>query len=376
MNSIKITLISVFVVIGLCSCSHGGEALTITYRLSTDSVNGGRVRIDSLKHSQGWCEYDSVRFSDNSYAVYRLAFAPQNSLLEYYDNKGRTIATLSHASECAEQTLIYDYDEEGRLIHLATSRTIGDDGLDDNWKGYLEFRQLIADMDYAHPDTAKYEVINIKYDQQGDAVKAYVGYSGEKIVAPKGYKLTIEVKKCTDFWMSDIDGGRYVFHVMMEPKDKNVKKYRICRYVDFVPTMEAYYVDGRIMMTTWHHNPELVSDKNQERGYFPDQEGDLNVYTTAKKDGSKRQKAFRNGLLVYVQKISKYGTVLSRDTYEFISDKKVKVTEEGIDYGTKQLKVKDTRIEKFNNISMYQEDFYVDRENSDIWGNYYNTNPL
>ena len=43
-----------------------------------------------------------------------------------------------------------------------------------NKDGYLGFRQMIADMVYEHPDTAKYQQTNIEYDKDGDAVKAYM----------------------------------------------------------------------------------------------------------------------------------------------------------------------------------------------------------
>ena len=43
-----------------------------------------------------------------------------------------------------------------------------------NKEGYLGFRQMIADMVYEHPDTAKYQQTNIEYDKDGDAVKAYM----------------------------------------------------------------------------------------------------------------------------------------------------------------------------------------------------------
>lgn len=52
---------------------------------------------------------------------------------------------------------------------------------------------MIADMVYEHPDTAKYQQTNIEYDKDGDAVKAYMVYGSDSIVAPSGYKLTIAV---------------------------------------------------------------------------------------------------------------------------------------------------------------------------------------
>ena len=86
---------------------------------------------------------------------------------------------------------------------------------------------MIANMDYEHPDTAKYQQTNIEYDKDGDAVKAYIVYGSDSIVAPSGYKLTIAVKPCLSFWQSDLHGGFYIFHVKMEPKRKNLQNYKV-----------------------------------------------------------------------------------------------------------------------------------------------------
>ena len=66
---------------------------------------------------------------------------------------------------------------------------------------------MIANMDYEHPDTAKYQQTNIEYDKDGDALKAYIVYGNDSIVAPSGYKLTVAVKPCLSFWQSDLHAG-------------------------------------------------------------------------------------------------------------------------------------------------------------------------
>ena len=100
----------------VASCDK--EDISITYFKQMQSTSDNANKEDSLMIPCGFIEYDSVRFSDGSYAVHRLQYAPQNSLTEFFDNKGRTIATVARASECYAQTLVYDYDDEGRLSHL------------------------------------------------------------------------------------------------------------------------------------------------------------------------------------------------------------------------------------------------------------------
>lgn len=358
------------------SCNNQ-EEIAIIYFKQQQSLPDNTNKEDSLIKYCGLVEYDSVRFSDGSYAVHRLQYAPQNSLTEFFDNKGRTIATVARASECYAQTLVYDYDNEGWLSHLLEYKSEIFDGLDSdsasygrNKEGYLGFRQMIANMDYEHSDTTKYEQTNIEYDQKGDAVKAYIVYGKDSIVAPKEYKLTISVKPCLSFWQSDLNGGFYIFHVKMEPKRKDLLNYKVCRYADFMPSMESEYQDGYIIKTVWHHDPYIQSD-DKDLVFVPVRTGDLNVYSVTWEDGSKHQRAYKNGLLAYKQEISKYGMVLKKETYSFPSNNKVKITFETIDYKTKTLTAQSTSVIDVPNMEMYHEDMNVDSGDY-RWENYYN----
>ena len=371
-----------FYILGLvlllvASCNK--EDISITYFKQLQSTSDNANKEDSLMMPCGFIEYDSVRFSDSSYAVHRLQYAPQNSLTEFYDNKGRTIATVARASECYAQTLVYNYDDEGRLIHLVRYKDEIFEGLDSdsvnygrNKDGYLGFRQMIADMDYEHPDTAKYQQTSIEYgkEKEGDVIKAYVIYGNDSIVAPSGYKLTVAVKPCLNFWQSDLDGGFYIFHVTMEPKRKDLLNYKVCRFADYLPSMESEYRNRRIVKTVWHHDPCIEPD-DKDLTFIPVRIGDLNVYSVIWKDGSKHQRVYKNGMLAYKQEISKYGTVLKKETYTFPSDNKVKVTYETIDYKNKTLKTLSTSVMDVPNMEMYHEDMNVDSGDY-RWENYYN----
>ena len=363
------------VLLSVASCNK--EDISITYFKQLQSMPDNTNKEDSLIKYCGLIEYDSVRFSDGSYAVHRLQYAPQNSLTEFFDNKGRTIATVARASECYAQTLMYNYDDEGRLAHLVRYKDEIFECIDTDSasyerdkEGYLGFRQMIADMDYEHPDTAKYQQTNIEYDKDGDVVKAYMIYGNDRIVAPSGYKLTIAVKPCLSFWQSDLDGGFYIFHVTMEPKRKDMLEYKVCRFADYMPSMESEYRNGRIIKIVWHHDPCIEPD-DKDLVFIPIRTGDLNVYSVTLEDGSKHQRADKNGLLAYKQEISKYGTILKKETYSFPSNNKVKVTYETIDYKTKTLKTQSTSVMDVPNMEMYHEEMNVDSGDY-RWENYYN----
>ena len=371
---------SCFFILGLVlllvtSCNK--EDISIAYFKQLQSISDNTNKEDSLMMPCGFIEYDSVRFSDGSYAVHRLQYAPQNSLTEFLDNKGRTIATIARASECYAQTLVYDYDDEGRLAHLLQYKSEIFEGLDSDSasyertkEGYLGFRQMIANMDYEHPDTAKYQQTNIEYDKDGDALKAYIVYGNDSIVAPSGYKLTVAVKPCLSFWQSDLHGGFYIFHVKMEPKGKDWLNYKVCRYADFIPSVESDYRNGRIVKTVWHHD-SCIEPGDKDLVFIPVRTGELNVYSVTWEDGSKHQRAYKDGLLAYIQEISKYGTVLKKETYSFPSINKVKVIYETIDYKTKILKTLSTSVMDVPDMEMYHEDMNVDSGDY-RWENYYN----
>lgn len=369
--------LSILCLVLLLVASCNKEDIKITYFKLLQSMPDNTNKEDSLIKCCGLIEYDSVRFSDGSYAIHRLQYAPQNSLTEFFDNKGRTIATVARASECYAQTLVYNYDDEGRLAHLLQYKSEIFESIDTDSanyerdkEGYLGFRQMIADMDYEHPDTAKYQQTNIEYDKDGDAVKAYMVYGNDSIVAPNGYKLTIAVKPCLSFWQSDLNGGFYVFHTKLEPKRKDLPNYKVCRYADFIQSMVSDYRDGRIVKTVWHHDPCIEPD-DKDLVFIPARTGDLNVYSVTWEDGSKHQRAYKNGLLTYKLKISKYGTVLKKETYSFLPNNKVKVTYETIDYKTKTLKTLSTSVMDVLNMEMYHEDMNIDSGDY-RWENYYN----
>ena len=85
----------------------------------------------------------------------------------------------------------------------------------------------------------------------------------------------------------------------------------------------------------------------------------------------RHQRVYKDGLLAYKQEISKYGTVLKKETYTFPSNNKVKVIYETIDYKTKTLKTQSTSVMDVPNMEKFREDMNVISGNY-RWENYYN----
>ena len=155
----------------------------------------------------------------------------------------------------------------------------------------------------------------------------------------------------------------------MEPKNKNQSAYKVCRFADFMPSVESDYRNGYIVKTIWHRHPSMCPD-DADRVFIPVRVGELNVYSSTGDDGSKHQRAYRNGLLAYTQTVSKYGTLLEKETYTFLPNNKAKVAVESIDYPTKTLKTQSVSIIDVPHPEAYQEDMNVDCGDF-RWENYY-----
>ena len=136
-----------------------------------------------------------------------------------------------------------------------------------------------------------------------------------------------------------------------------------------MPSVESDYRNGCIVKTIWHRHPSMCPD-DADRVFIPVRVGELNVYSSTGDDGSKHQRAYRNGLLAYTQTVSKYGTLLEKETYTFLPNNKAKVAVESIDYPTKTLKTQSVSIIDVPHLEAYQEDMNVDSGDF-MWENYY-----
>jgi hypothetical protein len=86
----------------VAACSHD-KPLEIS-----SCVRYSQLDDEGLVAEKGCIEYDSIVFSDNSYAVMELRNAPQNMLTRYVDSGGRLMATVSAPSETYAQRLVTD----------------------------------------------------------------------------------------------------------------------------------------------------------------------------------------------------------------------------------------------------------------------------
>lgn len=223
------------------SCKEAAEPITIVDVMHEASVMGPGDEM-----SIGIFDYDSVQFSDGSYAVGRHQHAPQNALFQFFDAAGRLQATRSYASEVAEQVLVYGYDHEGRLSHLMSFSGPEYDYMyfvaSDS--GYLAFRKQLDSIDFDHPDTTICRVAHISYDVAGRPCRVTEVPTGRTIQAPAGYGLDIRVEPGRLFWMSDLNGGYFYLNVDVVPA-AGQQNYRVSKFVDFVLSSVEYYVGGQ-----------------------------------------------------------------------------------------------------------------------------------
>ena len=215
-----------------------------------------RIEITDFKHynaydnpeilvEQGCIDYDSVTFSDGSYAVRQLKFAPQNSLIRYIDSYGRLIATVSAASETYAQRLIFGYDGNGRLKYLLHFEDMLElDFRDDTTESaYLIFRLAIDSIDFRYPDLKRHTLSEIIYGNDGIAREMTELPGGKSIKAPDNYRLEVSVVPCESFWESDLNGGRFLLKADIVPIDP-IGDYTVKCFEDFTLIAEEHYKDG------------------------------------------------------------------------------------------------------------------------------------
>lgn len=170
-------LFIVFSLLLLTAACSQGTKLEITNKEHTD------IHEDSnCQEKTGFIDYDSVTYSDGSYAVSVLNYAPQNWLVRYVSKDGKLLATVSSASETCPQRLVYGYDDKGRLKYLLRFDAKREPSTLDERRdsAYLHFRLAIDSIDFNEPDTSRHKLAEIKYGNEGYAYEVEDRASGKK----------------------------------------------------------------------------------------------------------------------------------------------------------------------------------------------------
>ena len=345
---LKMKKYSAFVICGMMSMAacqqNGSQGIRVVDSIHYDTSSGEQYL------PEGFIEYDSVRFSDGSYVTYRMQEAPMNRLTEFVDAEGRTIATLSQASECDPQVIIYRYRSDGQLASLLyfDEPVELQGGMQENyrdWMGdeagkdfYETFRHRIETMDYDHPDSVLYHSVILSYDDYGCARKAMDTRTGRTIEAPDGYWLDVEVTPAAYFWMSDLRGGRYFFKVCVCPGEPLPVEYTLMRYADFIPAQEETYKDGVLTKVVMYPSTE-DEGSYQEMRTCETRDGQTVYKRTYCHQPDTLKRIWHDGRLVREQSISPYGTVLEQKDYDYsIPSSQVRAMTMKLDYASRQLK--------------------------------------
>ena len=323
----------------LWACKDNGR-IKISYRVQYD-----RHDTSIGERMSNILEFDSVVFSDGSYAIYQQRCSPQNSLYEFFNKEGRVIATVAQASECYEQVIVYKYDDNGRLANLLYFYGGSDESEKySDWYGgssmidYETLRSRIETVDIVHPDTTKYLHFSIEYDREGKASIVRNVNTGKVIEAPKEYMLDVNIGQCTRFWESDLHGGYYIFKVCVKPKITSVKDYTLFHYADFEPVLEENFRNGLLVRATVYAN-KGHSDSRTWTKSFSKKNGD-NIYSSYEYgNGDTLKTVWRNHYLISKQRVSQYGTVLEQDTYLYeLPSSQVKAIHEKLDFESMKMK--------------------------------------
>lgn len=253
-NKIRYLLMFLMLIMLVTACSQQKQIEI------TDFTHYSAYDNPEILEEQGCLDYDSVTFSDGSYAVKHWKSAPQNSLIRYVDQDGRLIATVSAASETYTQRLIYGYDGNGRLKYLLRFEYMLEPDFHDDTteSAYLLFRLAIDSIDFRHPDLKRHTLSEIIYGNDGVAREMTEQQSGKSIKAPDGYKLEVSVIPCENFWESDLSGGRFLLKADIVPIADTMGDYTVKRFEDFTLIAEEHYKDG-VLQTSLQFEEESFS---------------------------------------------------------------------------------------------------------------------
>lgn len=331
----------------------------------TDLEHTDTLQDSDCIEKTGFVSYDSVTFSDQSYALSMLKYAPQNWLVKYINKDGQLIGTVSAASETTSQHLVYGYDDEGRLKYLLyfdykREPSDADERCD---SAYQHFRLAIDSINFSKPDTSRHQLVEIKYRRNGDAYEVGNYAEGKVIKAPEGYKLNVSVKPGAVFWTSDLDGGYFYLMVDVVPV-KDDGHYFIKRFVDLCPTIEEHYLHGRRIKAIGYPNPAYPKDVRTTTTYR--RENGMNIYEIQKANSTDTQiSIWKEGLPQVIFTRSKWGTLRSETRYVYLPSGEVKKLERGFDFKEKKLKPAVAKIIKAEYLP--SEDDFMDPLRKSHW---------
>ena len=317
-------------------------SIDVSYNLSLD------ISDDNLP--LGLSIYDSTVFSDGSFAVYKCGFSPCNSAMDMRDASGQLLARYAAASETTGQYIVYDYNDQGNVERIIEFGCDNDnDGEKSKWMDRInedvycmdmpKLRNRIEEIDGIDFTSDFYTVYNFCYDEDKYLVSVSSNH-GLEIVADNEYILVAETVPCSNFWISDLHGGHYHLMVKQVPKESGMKSFTERVYQNMVLQYEMDYVDNRPV-----HLRIYGVDGKYMKSILATAQNSINVYTHLYAgESEKKVEYWHQGVKQKEETISIYGTVLTRNTYQYLSNDEVKIVTEYIDFNTRKMYEKHSRI--------------------------------
>ncbi len=182
---------------------------------NVDDVNNGN-KSEQLEESD-WSLYktDTLTFDDGSilYICEQQERSPFHNRKDLYDKSGRLMAQSAlQDARGGDQVILYQYDEDGRLISLHEYEISLSDAVNRIEGGLKYFADSVASAGH-YPDTDDYTDYKIEYDGLGKICRIYSDELGRSVdcneFAPFE-KVSVEVVENVDFWSSDLRGGTLV----------------------------------------------------------------------------------------------------------------------------------------------------------------------
>lgn len=179
-----------------------------------------------------------------------LGFGPQNREVLVYDSCYRLVCIAGQASEVGRLNFVKVIYSKGDMVSGFVSGNLAvlEDSLIkiDSLYGKVGMHmdtQLVMLMRIVSKwnsyDRQYWQRFNLRRDADGEIVEVYDPETKYKIKVQVGCKIRYELKEDRAFWMSDIDGGRVLLHFYVEPKDRDLKQYKVKMYDGYKPVEDV-----------------------------------------------------------------------------------------------------------------------------------------
>ncbi|MDH6305695.1 hypothetical protein M2459_002549 [Parabacteroides sp. PF5-5] len=278
----------------------------------------------------------TIEGPNGSRIVRETGYGPQNESVEIHAADGHPLGVAARCSECIGFSVIrYEYDSSGDLTGFTTrqlSRNFDKENNDELDYKENDFDEAVAFVFRTEKRKDEYIHYVFKKDEQGRIIRVYDPKSDRCIDAPDNFHIQCEIVPCQSFWVSDIDGGKYLLEFKLVPNTERSDDYELFVYHFYDIYQRSIYKKGLVVSNTLYNY-----EGKAEKSITLKTEGQKHIYKGVFYD-TVFTYIWEDGKPVEYTEYSEWNTPLYRKTYTLSDDrKKYLIKCYKINYSTKEL---------------------------------------